>query len=232
MAETKPVPALDKAVAKVREGTISLDDLTDLLAPEPEAVETPEDLPTPATITDDERKALARVTDVFGSVVPAKRRKLKPSEVTALIDERDTLDTVEKMCSARKDDIRTTILNHNDVLVEEEGLAEDLQRDKDGVHYIHKQSYNGDGSTKRRFSVETRSGSANMNPSVLKALADDPEVEDFTHEDYLAMTEQTRVFDEHKAMLHLKKNPDLVKHIQRAVTKGHPSVSVYVRNDK
>jgi hypothetical protein len=54
----------------------------------------------------------------------------------------------------------------------------------------------------------------------LKALADDPECELLDHDDWLAVTRQTRVFDEAKASLVLRDKPELLRALAAATVPG------------
>lgn len=195
----------------------------------PSRVPVPEHVPLPREITEDERAAIKALPEVFGSVTPTERRALTKDEASALLDERGVLKTVEDLISDRKAAIRTAVLNHHDVLTESEREdTSEIPREKDG-HYAVKRRVHVGGQD---FSVEPRAGSATLDPEALRALAEDPEVEDFTHDDYLAMTSPTRVFDEHKAMLLIKKRPDLLDHLAALVEPGTPSVSVQPRKCK
>ena len=52
-------------------------------------------VPLPTAITPDEKVALERLMDVYGSVVPSERRRLEPAEVSKALVERGVLKTVE-----------------------------------------------------------------------------------------------------------------------------------------
>lgn len=227
-----PSDSTRKAVEALRSGNINdFKDLLKQVARPHEQVTAAHTPPAELTLTEEQRRALERVDEVFGSVVPDTVRALEQAEVGRLLDERITLDIVKKMAASRIDDIRDTILNHSDVVAEEAG--EEAPVASNG--HFARQARVSSGQGDKEFSVEVRSGSVSMNPDTLKAMADDPEV-DFTHEDYLACTTQTRVFDEHKAMLHLKakaaERPGLVEALQNSTTEGAPSVAVYVRKRK
>ncbi len=193
-------------------------------------------VPLPTAITPDEKAALERLMDVYGSVVPSERRRLEPAEVSKALVERGVLKTVEAMVGRRISDLNHIVLNHSDVEVDEgetDGLltAPDGTpfRNKDG-HYIRKAKLPGDDpEITTQFSLETRNGSATLSAAALKEIADDPEKPWFTHEDYLAFTRQERVFDENKAMLVLRTRPELLRAIQEATTTSQPSVAVYER---
>lgn len=226
---------LQRLRTALNKGTIDYKALVDDLAPAPEkvVVERVESrVPAPRELTSTDLEALKRLPEVFGSVQPESKRTLTDDEMTALHEERSVLKVVESVTSGRIDDIADVVKNHADLKAEDD-FTDEAPRPlltKDG-HWAVKRRFPV-SDTDEDFSVEVRKGSATLDPAALKALADDPTFEGFTHADYLAMTEQTRVFDEHKAMLHLKKRPELVEVLARATSRSAPSVSLYPRKRK
>jgi hypothetical protein len=222
-----PIETLSR---RVKEGTlVKFGDLLDEAAPPAPPAVLPTHLPVPRQITDEQKLALERLPEVFGSVIPAERRRVEPPEVHLLLEERRVLKTVEKMVSERTADIATTIHNHLDVEAEAQGLADDdTPRNKDG-HYVLDGVVRGEVSDAQQFTREARAPSPNLDILKLQALADDPEVDWFDHDDYLAMTAQTRVVDPNKAMLHLQKKPNLVRAVREAASRSAPSAAVQPR---
>lgn len=231
MSETSTkLEATAKLREKVNEGTITLKDLVETFASDSDA---PTETPSfaPAVITDEQRAALDRLPEVFGRIMLGEPVELEPEEMRDLHIERDTLDIIEKMAKGRKDDIRSYLLHHFSLVNADK--ADELARDKDG-HLVPSSTvrYPIQG-TDKDWSLEPRKGTANFEVETFKRLAEDPEVEDVTYDDYLAVTEQTRVFSEHKAMLHLKKNPKVMDAMAKAVTeRGTPSITVTTRKHK
>lgn len=223
---------LSETIEKINQDAISWDDLKALIAQDPAALPVP--APSlPAVITPAQRKALERLPEVFGKVSPAEVRAVEPQEITDLLDERQTLATIKGLVEARMTDgIRTIILNHNDKVFERDATEEQIKetpKDKEG-HYIVGGKHPGTpGENDKQFSVETGKGTVVLDPNALQALAADEDEPWFTHKDYIAMTTQTRVFDEAKVMLLLKKKPNLVRAVQKATKRGHGRVSVYER---
>src|SRR5690242_12450972 len=109
-----------KAIEKIQHGEISYTDLLKLVARPAPTAAPPAVVPVPKVINPVVRAALERLPEVYGKVVPTERRAIQPAEVTTLVEERDVLKTIENAVTERIADIRTTVLNHNDVTFEGE----------------------------------------------------------------------------------------------------------------
>jgi hypothetical protein len=217
-------PVLDKVIA----GRITLADLLKEISPtEPVALVPMPQAPLPVAITVKQREALDRVTEVFASVVPKTRRALEPREVHAIIEERMTLDELEDLAEKRKDAIRTTICNHLDVKAEQSGEATDAPRDAKG-HYVLKGKA-GVPDMPKVFSRELRTNAPTLDVEALEEMVQAGELD---RADFLAMTTQTRIVDENKVMLALKKDPSLVRVLAQATRPGSKTASVYLRDNK
>lgn len=210
---------------KIEQGTISLADLVKEIAPEAPPAEIPENIPLPAQVTEEQKDALQRLSEVFGSVVPTERRALEPGEVKALVEERKTLDPIEKMAKDRKEDIKKTIHNHLDVVAERDGRADGATKrhPKEGFYLL-------DGEVSApgadfKFKRAVRENAPTFNASSLLELV---EAGELAHKDYLAMTTQVRMVDEHKVMLLLKKRPDLLPAIAKATNPGSKTAAITV----
>jgi hypothetical protein len=236
--ESKALEAVPKeALDGVNTGSITWANLAKLLVRDraTETVPRPVKLPIPARISEDQILAMKRLLEIFGSVVPTVRRALEPRERAALMEERQVIDTVAAMAETRKDGIRTSVLNHLDVTKESDNGGQPLETstDKDGHYLAADKDVVTAGDSGHVFSWETSRFEPEINLAKLKALAEDPETPDFTHADWLAMTEQTRVWDEHKTMAHLKKHPELLAIIARAAEPAKaPRGALYVRKAK
>jgi hypothetical protein len=225
----------DEIVAAVNSGSITWEELAKALVRQrpAETPVLPTKLPLPAHINDDQIKALTRLLEIYGSVVPAVRRELEPKERAALMEERLTLDVVGNMVEGRKDGIRTSVLNHLDVSKDHGGPPlEGVATDKDGHYLADSKDVVPVPDSDKVFSWETSRREPTIDEVRLEALAEDPDVPEFTHADWLAMTVQTRAFDEHKAMTHLKKNPALLSAVARAAQPGRVQGALFVRKAK
>lgn len=209
-------------IEKVEGGAISLDDVLAAIAPTPKIEDDASDrLPIPREITEEEKQALVKVTEVYGKVVPTERRKLTSDEVSALVEEKETLDTLRKMAEKRMDDgIKVAIHNHLDIEAEEKGIAKGASRNADG-HYILNGEVRGNPDTPKRFTRETRTSKPRINAVKLKEILD--------HETWLSITTQVRMLDESKLMIALRKNPELIVKLQDAIEPGSTVVSLNLR---
>ncbi len=243
------------ALEKFQVGNIkSLGELFRLIRNTPE--EFPVVLPSKQPLTEEQLGALRTLPSIYGKVVPVERRDIQPVEVEELYRERKAIDAIQTALEKRKSDIRTTVLNAMDVAFEEEVMAEilaefeanpeafedntpleerrrrldEVSRDKDG-HYVRPVRREIPDSD-QCFSWEVSEGSPTITAEGLKDLSEDAEVPLFTHEDYLAMTTQTRVFDEGKFIEHLKVRPELLSVLPRVTIPGRIMGSLFLRKKK
>lgn len=183
--------------------------------------------PTPSIITDEERDALARLPELFGQVCPTAPAPLTTDEADALLAERTLLATVEKLAKTRKDDIRAIVSNALDAVLTESGDADDdTPRDTHGWFLVPGEVA---GASNGRFVRTVRRGSASVDLDRLRELADDPDCELLDHDDWLALTRQTRVFDEAKAALVLRDKPELLRALAEATVPGTASTVINQR---
>lgn len=204
-------------------------------------------LPTAPVLTDDVKKALARLKDVFAVVVPDERRALTDEEQKALFDEREVLKEITTLLVDRQEDLKTIVRTHMDVAAEEAGKAfpvatddEDghhpaTERDKAG-HYILAAPQDPERvhipGTNQDWSREYATGSLTFDGSVAEAML---EVGEISRDAYLAMTREVRVFDPNKAMLAAQKKDfqtDVLKVIKKGTGYAPPRTSLFVRKTK
>jgi len=218
----RTVAALKKAIA---EGKVSIVDIQKQLLPNttiPFSEISP--APLPVALTEDQKAAIRKVNKVFGSVVPAERRALTPTEVAELFDERQTLDEVERLAADRKKAIRTTVLNHIDVERRRglEGVFD--ERDKEGHHLIPaKVPVPG---TDKEWSWEIRNNAPSIDAEVLKELVESGQLD---HKTYLRITEPVRVLNEDKLLKEIAKNPSIIGVVVRASVPGNKIGSLNIR---
>lgn len=218
--------AIAHAVEGLTEGEIvTFEKLLEVLSPREVIEQPPAAAPLARVITEKQQDAIDRVAKVFGSVVPTERRELAEKEVAKVIEERLTLDELKKLAESRTEDIRTIICNHLDVVAEKDGSADGSLRDGRG-HYVLVGDVRAKG-VEKRFSRELRHNKPVLSEPMLRELELAGEL---SHEDYLALTTQTRVVDENKVMMAVKKNPELVKVLAKATKPGSTSTALYLRN--
>lgn len=214
------VPVLTPEIKKkLIQGQVTANQIVELLTPKSESIAPVPKVPEAPAISKDQAFALQKLTSIFGAVAPTTARALEEMEVERLMDERLTLDQIADLVGNRKDDIRTIILNHIDSTTEE-----DVPLDKDGhkLRATKVGSYEG-----KTFSWEVREGSGTIDAARLQELDEAGEID---HEDFLAITEPVRVVNETKLMTALKKKPELLEVLGKAVTKKNPVGSMNVRN--
>ena len=216
------IKSQDELDSKIRAGTIKLADVVAKVGPPSEAIEKPFKLPVPAAITSAQTSALEKLTKVFGKVVPKSKRELTKKEIKDLHEERATLTAIEQMAKKRKEDIRTSVVNHFDT---EKAFIGDFPTDKEG-HVLVAATVPVD-DTDQAFSWEVREGIPSFSPSLLKDLDEKKEID---HDLYLRLTDQVRVVNEQKVMIELAKDPDIILDlIRKTSVAGTPVGSLYVR---
>lgn len=208
--------ALDKAIAGLGEGTMTFDDLVEILAPtaEPQIV-APAKAPVTQTLNAKQQAALDRLPEVYGKIIVAERRMLRPAEIDALLYERETLDELEGLTTKRKETIRTTVAIHLDVEAEQTGAAKGKLYDTKGHLILEGVVAAADGQ--KAFIRGVVEKSATMDPGTLKAMDQSGEL---PHEAYLAVTKQERVFSQEKFMLYLREHPEMLEVFRRAIRSG------------
>ncbi len=224
MTDLVPVGLPAKVAQGLEDGSLSLKELLDALKPH-SVVDVPPSLPVPRRrLTADQIDAMQRLPDLFARVVPDRPRLLATSEVSQLREEVACLKHIAKMAKERTDDVRTTVLNHANRLAEEDGTFGDALKEKDGHAVLSRDVMDDSG---KGFKLVATKPTGHLSELSLKALELDASVPEFTHQDYLAMTRPERVLDDHLAMVHLRKRPDLVEVLTRArvVTATSPSIA-------
>lgn len=184
------------------------------------------DLPTVSPLTDEQKAALTLLPKVFGKVNTTERRKLEPAELGDLLDERVVIGDIGAFLDKRKEAIRTMVLNHIDTAHADD--KKPVEHDSKG-HVLIAEKVRVEGKAKC-FSVELREGTPDVDADVLKEIAQDDAYPEFTNDDYLAMTTATRVVDEHKVMLALRKDPTLLRALAKATRPGKTTASLNLRN--
>jgi hypothetical protein len=197
-----------------------------LLAPprgELEVAQQP-DLPKPFIMSPERKAALTKAATFMEkkAVTTAEVRALTAAEIDALIEERDLLDKIAKLVEERKESIRAMAFNHLDVEYRNTHTPDEIKAtplDKKG-HFV----VDGEVTTPEavmKLTRNTTGGAPILMVTDLDAVANSGAVGDaFTHEDYLAVTRQERVLDEHLMALHMAKKPEIIEGIAAALRPG------------
>lgn len=174
-------------------------------------------IPKKVELSDEVRAAVESFPKIIeDAVTPTERRKLSADEIESLLKERKVLDAIEAVIKERKEAHKTSVFNHYDVVLEEtEGFDPSKVDVSDDGWYIIRSSV-GSPKFDKGFVRQVQEGSPNLTAEALEALIGDS----FTREDYLACTSAVRVIDEAKVMLHLRKRPEIVPEIQKAITRS------------
>ena len=179
-----------------------------------------------------------------------------------LLDERSVLKTLEAAIKGRLDAIALTVNIHNTEKAEaaiaaaeaeagDDPEAKAAARERvladlgavldaegnpfytDKGHIAAKAYIDGeDEQVHECFEVRVSKGKASMSEASLRDQAQDEQADYIDHKDYLSMTTQVRVFDPAKAIIAVRKKPELLRAVAKATTTSAPTVSVYVSKKK
>ena len=222
---------LSPVSATIAKGKTLAEMMAGFLKPTPPAVVPKVALAARLTIED--RQAIAELMEVFGSVNPQERVAITPAEVASIMGERLKLDAVLTLLEKRKEGIRTTILNHLDVLAEEAGLVDSsTPLDKDG-HYLVANKAPASG-THKVFAWEVSPGKPTFNVTLFYEMCH-TEGTGLTHKDWLACSfepEIKRQFSEDRAISHLQAHPELLEILAQAMEPATPRGALNVRKEQ
>jgi len=206
-------------------------------------------IPSVPPITDEHRKALAEIANLYGKVVPTEPRLLTDQEVTDLMAERLAIDTITKFLGARKDkSIREAVANHFDRLAENTGLARKeplVEAAPDGTetvvagatptdsngHYTIKQEVSAPG-TGHKFERRTSHSKPKVTSAVIQKALDAGVI---TRKEYIAVTvkpEVPRELSEEALRKAIKKDPGLLFRLAQFAEPGTTTTAIYAPEDK
>lgn len=209
------------------------------------------DLPKAPEITAEDKRALLDLPKVFGQVVMDTPRTLAPNEIADLAKERSVVKRITSLLKGREEAIGEYIRTHvdseataagigvpKDVVRGGKVIVEATPRD-DAGHYILAAKGNPTRvhieGTNEDFSLEYRAGRSGTVTISGEDLLDLYESGQIDRADYLALTRETRVFDEDKARKACIDNPALlgvIAQVTRRTGAGSPGTSLYVRKAK
>jgi hypothetical protein len=217
-------PKFQEVLDGLSTGTIDFAELVKALAPttapQPHKAAKP---PAAVKLNEAQQNALARITEVYGQVVVSERRRLTAQEVSSLLAERAVLDELAAMAEKRKAAVRTMVSIDMDIQAAEAGKAEGKFYDSKGHLILDGFCPAEDGQ--QGFVRKVCNRSAYVDEAVLVAMDEAGEI---PHEEYLAITEQKRVFNQERFMLYLKAHPDRVEALQAIVQPGSQYTDVRI----
>lgn len=208
-----------EVATKLAKGTIDLDEVLGALDDEKPPVLAPVRVPVVRPITAEESEAIARLTTVYGNVAPTDRRALTNDEVILLIEERETLDTVEKLIKARKEGIKIAVFNHLDVTMEAVGATAD--REAETGHYVAPGEVRGAPEQRHGFRRQVATHAPTVDPAVLESVLDEEEWAEVTDE-----VPAHRAVNQEKLLATLAKNPSMASKLKKALLSGKKVLSI------
>lgn len=186
--------------------------------------------PKAIELTPDLLKALSALPGVFGRQQVTEIRQLTEAELKALGEEQLVIEEITKPLTTRREAIKEIVRNHMDEQARAQGkVTEDTLVDAKGhlVVAAPKQPEQVEiPGTDTVWSREFRKGSVDIEPSRLLDMYEAGEIDRKT---YLAFTREVRVFDEHKAMAAMAKDPSLLRVFRRLIKRGRPSTALGLR---
>jgi hypothetical protein len=226
MTEVEPVTAAIRL-----DGTVSLSEVasTFVKAPEDKAGSLP-GFPKAAPPVEIIKDAVNRLKHVYRVVSPPEgsRRPLTDNELLTITRERVEIDTLLDALGARKEAISEIIRVHLDDQARLGGKRP--ARDAKG-HYVAARPQQPFQvpvpAAGQAWSQEYRSTGVTVSTDELFAAFEAGEI---TRAEYLAFTRETRVLDEDKARIWMRKHQARGLEILRRITKvGRPATSLYLR---
>lgn len=191
----------------------------------------------PTQITPEITEALKQLPEIFGQVNPDTPRILTRDELLKLASERRTISTLVAVLNKRKDEeIREITSTHLDLveerdrgarradLVDDDGrvVSTASELDARGHYAIKSEVPLPEIGMKINRTVTRRS--AEISAARLKEAEEEGRI---THEDYLALTSQVRVFDPEKARSRMAKLPlETIKVLREALVPGSVTTSI------
>jgi len=215
---------------------------------EPVPVSIEAEWPERVEMTEEAVQAIAALPEVFNKVHPDEPKILTDDEIVSLYEEREVLRAALEPLSGRDEVIKEIVRHHmdlaalednravvHDVVVNGNVIATATPRDTAG-HFILASKGNPEQAripgTNQAFIRQYREGAVSYSHAAEDLLAL-YEAGDITREQYLAMTRETRVFDEAKVMEAVRKDPaTYLPILKKVAVRTSDGTSMYVRKAK
>ena len=208
----------------------SLKDVATRLLPEakynPENAHLIPPMPKQVEVTDEVAQAIKDIAKLFNKVVPETGRALESQERAHMMAEQEALAVLIKMFTARQENIKEYVRNHNDA------TAEATYAINTHGHYVTCQPQqptviDAPGHNEH-WSLEYTAGKVAPKAQRLRELYENGEID---HKTWLALTDQVREPNEDKIRDHVLKTGDLSL-LDKLTERGPASYSVNIRGVK
>lgn len=198
-------------------------------APKVEVADTP--VPKSPELTEDAEHAVRHVLGKLQALrLPSTRRQLSPDELFEVMDTFIDLDEAVKALGSSKEQIKAALFNHFDQVAVQNGkITQDTRLTKEGWAIVEDKTSGIVEGLPKKATREVRGGTPSLTAEALAELAASGAIE---HDDYLAMTRQTRVSEEAYVLEWLRKNPAKAATLATAVTTTTPSAALYLRDNR
>jgi hypothetical protein len=229
MSDLVVTPSLSAALAKKDASVASVLRTVTAEAVHPE-VNTTSPVPKAPAISA-AAKVFTEIADRLGELqLPTERRQLSPAEIHSILDVLIDLKPAIKALKGSESEIRTALFNHADQKAIQDGrVTPETKRHPDGWLILDDLTSMVSPDLETKATREVSGGSLTLTPEAIKTLAEDPEVPEVTHADYLEMTQQLRVAPDEKVLAWLRKNPEKAEVLGRAATRGSATISLNLR---
>lgn len=186
-------------------------------------------LPVAVVPNEDQHAALENLAAMLAETHwPQSRRALRVSEKPHFLRLLRVTKTLKRLVEGlERQALRPTWFNHFDCMAEHTGIAsEDTPRNGDGWYLLADADNGIVHGEPTKATRELRRGQATITVEDLQELEKDGEI---THQDFLALTKQTRVIDEERFLTTLAQRPHLLPAIQQATTVAMPTAQLWSR---
>lgn len=188
-------------------------------------------LPKRITVTEDLALTLKHLPgNIQTAQLPNVRRALTEPERESLLSLLDEVKATEKLLKNTTESLKAAWFNHFDSVAEKEGRAdENTPRDRNGWYLLEDRENGTAADTDVIATREIRQGAVSLTAENLKALEDAGQL---SHEDYLALTKQTRVVDEDHFLKALAQREHLIPVVAQAIEEKPPTIAFCKREKK
>lgn len=232
MTELVPTPSIEGNVRKALikpKATVS--DVLKAAKPQTDVVElaqTP--LPKDPSLNEDAFGALERIASQLAELrLPDRRRVLTQPELEQLTRTYSDLQDVLSGLNGSREQIKAAAFNHFDAVAAEDGkITVDTQHTKEGWAVVEDKESAVVKGLDVKLTREVSGGKLDLTVEGLRDLVEDEKLD---QADLLAITRQTRVVDEARALEWMRKNPGRAHLLVEASTVGRSTASFHIRKN-